>query len=389
MGARIHNNPKTQNLGYVDHTLALDIRELRKKGFVVEGRQKRGRIPTPLVPAGLSFIVDLVKPGDPHVLIDVPGAKGHQQFIGLRSRETQFGGRRWFFLDEVGHLCEKLYLVGRTFVSRKYGGLTYRTQSLGSLDRILQRREKLQKRLNGNRGRGPARGKVRHGLMAQLEEIERMIDFVGGALVRSGEQVERKQRKRREASKQRLETASRLMRHRQDVPPAEVIERFTPLVDRLKQQQPPLQPPAGGSCPSPDAIESEERAHVDIGTLARLGYLKEGQLLGDQLGWPEDWLPEPQRRLFFLIDARESKRRCALFIMQDREGLEHQFFWLARVEGLFGRQENRFVCPPDHALSRTLLYEAGRFVCPRRPEPVEPSEVSESLFDFDVAEFRA
>ena len=85
MGARIHNNPKTQNLGYVDHTLALDIRELRKKGFVVEGRQKRGRIPTPLVPAGLSFIVDLVKPGDPHVLIDVPGAKGHQQFIGFVS----------------------------------------------------------------------------------------------------------------------------------------------------------------------------------------------------------------------------------------------------------------------------------------------------------------
>jgi site-specific DNA recombinase len=38
MGARFDNNPKTQSLGYVDETLALDIRELRKKGFVVEGQ---------------------------------------------------------------------------------------------------------------------------------------------------------------------------------------------------------------------------------------------------------------------------------------------------------------------------------------------------------------
>jgi hypothetical protein len=43
--------------------------------------------------------------------------------------------------------------------------------------------------------------------MAELAEIERMLDFLGGALVRSREEVERKQRKRREASKQRLETA--------------------------------------------------------------------------------------------------------------------------------------------------------------------------------------
>jgi hypothetical protein len=287
----------------------------------------------------------------------------------------------------VGHLCEKLYLVGRTFASRKHGGLTYRTQSLGSLDRILQRREMLKNRLHVSGGRGPARGKVRQRIMAELDEIERMIDVFEGALVRAPEQVERKQRKRREASKQRLETASKSMRHRQDVPPVEVIERFTPLVDRLKQQEPPLPALAGASYPSREAIESEERAHVDIGTLARLGYVKEGQLLGDQLGWPEDWLPEPERRLFFLIDARESERRCAVFLLQDGERLEHQLFWLTRVEGPFGRQEYRFVCPPHHALSRTLLYEAGRFVCPRRPEPVEPSEPSEALFDFDVAEF--
>jgi hypothetical protein len=375
MGERLHNNPRTKNLAYVDQMQALDIRELRKQGFLVEGRRKRGRIPTRLAPAGLGLIVDLVKPGDPHVLVEVPGGKGHQQFIGLRSRETPFGGRRWFFLDEVGHLCEKLYLVGRNFVSRKFAGLTYRSQSAGALDRLLHRRAWLHRRLNGQGSRGPARGRVRARLSAELEHIERIIDLVGGAPVRAAEQAERTAWKRREASKQRLETALTFMRQRQEMPATEVVARFGPLLDRLKQEEPPRAPLASRS-PTPQAIAPEERAHVDIVTLARLGYVKEGQRLGDQLGWPEDWLPQPGRRLFFLVDAREHERMCALFILEDGDRIEHQFFWLTRVEGVFGRQEYRFVCPPDHALSRTLLYEAGRFVCPRRPEPVEPSEPS-------------
>jgi hypothetical protein len=36
MGARIIKNAKTKNLGYVTQTMTLDIRKLRKEGFVVE-----------------------------------------------------------------------------------------------------------------------------------------------------------------------------------------------------------------------------------------------------------------------------------------------------------------------------------------------------------------
>jgi hypothetical protein len=314
-------------------------------------------------------------------LIDVPGGKGHQQFIGLRSRETQFGGRRWFFLDEVGHLCEKLYLVRGQFLSRGFAGLTYRTQSCGSLERIVRRRDKLEERLE----RG-ARGKVRHKIEAELDQIEEFINFLEGNLGRACEEMEHQQRRRSGESKERLVTAAQAMRQRQDVPPDEILERFRPLIDGLKHTKQQVEAQVRDPLASSDAIGPEQRPHVDISTLGRLGYVKEGQVLGDQLGWPEDWLPEPERRLFFLIDAREPERACALFVLQDGDRVEHQFFWLARIKGLFGRQEYRFVCPPDGVLSRKLLYQEGRFVCPGPEEPAKPEEPSDSLFNWDGTE---
>src|SRR5258708_14220315 len=35
------------------------------------------------------------------------------------------------------------------------------------------------------------------------------------------------------------------------------------------------------------------------------------KMLGDQLGWSEAWVPEPGRRLFFIIDLRDRRRPCA------------------------------------------------------------------------------
>jgi hypothetical protein len=101
--------------------------------------------------------------------------------------------------------------------------------------------------------------------------------------------------------------------------------------------------------------------------LRRLGYVKEGKILGDQLGWPEAWLPEPDRRLFFLVDARTSRRACAVFFVQEPDRITEQLFWLTRVKGLFGRQEDRFVCPHTGTLSSRLIYENGQFTLRELP----------------------
>ena len=65
---------------------------------------------------------------------------------------------------------------------------------------------------------------------------------------------------------------------------------------------------------------------MDIGILQRLGFVKSGKMLGDQLGWSEAWIPEPKRRLFFSIDLRDRQRPCAVFVARDPERRAHQLF---------------------------------------------------------------
>ena len=106
-----------------------------------------------------------------------------------------------------------------------------------------------------------------------------------------------------------------------------------------------------------------ERAQVDIGILRRLGFVQSGQMLGDQLGWSEAWIPEPKRRLFFIIDLRDRKRPCAVFVVCDPERQAHQLFALERTKGRFGRQEYRFICPNTARHSTTIFYLNGQFFC--------------------------
>lgn len=380
MGARDSNNPRTRNRGHVSQFASLDVRDCRKAGCFVEGQ-----LWSRATDDGSRIIVDLQPGREPYLQVELARPTGKKcQTIHLASRPTQFGGKRWYFLDEAGRRCERLFFVGGRFVSRKGGRLTYRSQSLGHLDRLVLRLDKVEARLKGTKAKGPARGKVRKKLGEELARLQASI-WIGPVirLLNSFDAQEELRRFRRTTSKQRLKRARQLMRHRQDVSRKEVLTRFTALVDKLKQKKRKTRARPDPDTLSPVAIEDDERPHVDIGMLARLGYVKAGQLLGDQLGWPEDWLPEPERRLFFLIDARENERACAIFVLQDGEQIEHQFFWLTRVKGLFGRQEYRFICPPGGVLSRKLLYKEGRFVWPTSPGKNEV-KTSDPLFDLDI-----
>jgi hypothetical protein len=233
------------------------------------------------------------------------------------------------------------------------------SQSMGELDRVLERREKFEARLKGTRARGPARGRRRKQAEERLEEIERALSFVESGLVRRHQDKRAHARERRRRSSQRLEAARAAMTQRIDTQAEWVITTFRSLVDGLKAGTispvpSPIPPPTASSNPDPQ---------VDIGILQRMGLVQPGKMLGGQLGWSEAWIPEPKRRLFFIIGLRDRKRPCAVFVVCDPERQAHQMFALKRTKGRFGRQEYRFICPNTARQSTTISYLNGQFFC--------------------------
>ena len=90
---------------------------------------------------------------------------------------------------------------------------------------------------------------------------------------------------------ERLEAARTAMTLRKDVQAEWVITTFRSVVDGLKARTISPDP----SPMSPRTTSSNPAPQVDILILQRLGFVKSGQMLGDQLGWSEAWIPEPER----------------------------------------------------------------------------------------------
>ena len=115
------------------------------------------------------------------------------QVIGLTHRPTGFNGRRWYFVSTNGERAETLFLVGGFFRTRREAGLTYRSQSMGELDRALDRRRKLQAQLEGTGARGPARGRRRKQAEEELAEIQGLLAaFESGLVLRDQAAVDQR-----------------------------------------------------------------------------------------------------------------------------------------------------------------------------------------------------
>ena len=213
-------------------------------------------------------------------------------------------------MREKSERAEKLFWVDGLFRTRREAGLTYRSQSMGELDRVLERRRKLEALLKGTGARGPARGRRRKQAENELEEIEHFLTGFESGLARRDQNKRAHARERRRKSLERVEAARTAMTQRKDVQTEWVITTFRSAVDGLKagtispDHSPILPPRTTSSNPDPQ---------VDIGILQRLGFVKSGQMLGDQLGWSEAWIPEPERRLFFHRRlARPSTTLCGI-----------------------------------------------------------------------------
>jgi len=156
------------------------------------------------------------------------------QVIWLTHRPTGFNGRRWYFESAKGEIAEKLFLVDGLFRTRKEAGLTYRSQSMGELDRVLERKRKLQAQLEGTRARGPARGRRRKQAEEGLEKIEYFLTGLESGLMSRDQKKRARARERRRRSVERLEAARSAMTQRKDVQAEWVITTFRDLFDGLK-----------------------------------------------------------------------------------------------------------------------------------------------------------
>src|SRR5712671_4228746 len=161
--ARLINNPRRTKIGHVEAFPVLHMRSLRKSAMFSEGQRTEGHFRYPGASNAITIIVDLRSEHDLKVLLKVGHADSatNMQVIGLTHRPTGFNGRRWYFVSKNGKRAETLFLVGGFFRTRREAGLTYRSQSMGELDRALDRRRKLQAQLEGTGARGPARGRRR------------------------------------------------------------------------------------------------------------------------------------------------------------------------------------------------------------------------------------
>ena len=359
MGARLINNPRQTNRGHIDAVLPLDIRALRKSGAFNEGQLTACSFQHPGFSHDVLIIVDLRLEHNLKVVVKHGDSDTDIQVIRLTHRPAGFKGRRWCFVREKGERAEKLFWVDGLFRTRREAGLTYRSQSMGELDRVLERRRKLEALLKGTGARGPARGRRRKQAENELEEIEHFLTGFESGLARRDQNKRAHARERRRKSLERVEAARTAMTQRKDVQTEWVITTFRSLVDGLK---------AGAISPDPSPLppgtpSSNPDPKVDIGILQRLGFVKSGKMLGDQLGWSEAWIPEPKRRLFFIIDLRDRRRPCAAFVVRDPERQTHQLFALKRMKGRFGRQEYRFICPNTGRQSTTVSYANGQFFC--------------------------
>jgi hypothetical protein len=361
MGARLINNPRRTNIGHVEDFPVLDMRSLRKSAMFSEGERTEGHFQYPGASNAMTIIVDLRSEHDLKVLLEVghTDSATNMQVIGLTHRLTGFNGRRWYFVSTNGERAETLFLVGGFFRTRREAGLTYCSQSVGELDRALDRRRKLQVQLEGTGARGPARGRRREQAKEKLAEIQFLLAAFESGLVFQDQNRRAQARERRRSSLERLDAARAAMAQRKDVQPEWVITTFGTLVDGLKAattspDTSPIPPRSASSDPGPQ---------VNIGILQRLGFVQTGKMLGDQLGWSEAWVPEPGRRLFFIIDLRDRRRPCAVLLVCDPGRQAHQLFALKRIKGRFGRQEYCFICPHTGRQSTVIFYSEGQFFC--------------------------
>ena len=188
MGSYASGRYRTRNRGTVEGSLRLDIRQLKRMGYIEPSESVSGSIRWSVNGRSTSSIgltMNLVNPdaGLAHLSFSVAGEARHQTIV-INSQRCRFGGRRFYFhCPRYNDRCVVLYGVGGYFASRDYRGLTYRSQSEDGLARAHRARAKAEARVLGTDGHPRPRGVNRERLVDRWEIAEERLDSEIACLV--------------------------------------------------------------------------------------------------------------------------------------------------------------------------------------------------------------
>ena len=190
MGGYSSGRYRERNRGTVDAAIRLDLRAMRRQGFLVPGAVTSGvqrwtRTATGEETGSVSVTVNLADPNAGFVVVRFSlNGDPRVQEIPLASRSMRYGGRRYYFLcPKHGRRCEVLPSVGGVFASRQAQRLTYQSQSADQIDRMRDRAHRLEKRLWPDKGKPRPRGRNRERLLDAWERADTAFESMFAATI--------------------------------------------------------------------------------------------------------------------------------------------------------------------------------------------------------------
>lgn len=179
MGGYSSGRYRTRNRGNVDSLIRLDIRVMRRRGFLRPGGVTYGTLSWSWTATGettgsVSVEVNLTEPDAGQVVVRFTlNGDPRQQEIALASAPMRFGGRRYYFICPRHHRrCEVMPMIGGVFASRQAHRLVYQSQSNDHLGRLREKSWKLEKRLWPVSGKRRPRGANRQRLLEAWERAD-------------------------------------------------------------------------------------------------------------------------------------------------------------------------------------------------------------------------
>ena len=190
MGGFSSGRYRERNRGTVEAALRLDLRTLRRRGFlapgsVTSGVQRWTWTATGQEAGSVRVTVNLSDPDAGVVVVRFSlNGEPRVQEIALVSRAMRYGGHRYYFVcPRHGRLCVILPMVGGVFASRQAQRLTYQSQSSDRLGRLRDRARQLEKRLWPDDGKARPRGRNRQRLFEAWSAADSAFENMFAATV--------------------------------------------------------------------------------------------------------------------------------------------------------------------------------------------------------------
>lgn len=190
MGGSSSGRYRTRNRGTVQAAIRLDIRQMRRRGFlapgaVTSGVQRWHWTATGEESGSVSVTVNLTDPASGFMVVRFTlNGEPRVQEISLDSRPMRYGGRRFYFIcPRQGRRCEVLPMVGGVFASRQAHRLAYHSQSADRLGRLRDRADRLESRLWPAKGKPVPRGRNRARLVEAWAQASEAFEDVFAATV--------------------------------------------------------------------------------------------------------------------------------------------------------------------------------------------------------------